>query len=151
MTVWVPRSIPSSPLPCLGAPHMSGPLGDRDADQGAVLGPRAVVVLHVLVAEQLAEHEPGVARALTDAAVRDGVLALVETGLGVELGQLLVALEGAVLVGRLAPRHVHGGGVVARPLRGPLRRVCRGPQPCRELLWRGGVGPASFGGRGAVF
>src|SRR3712207_3267856 len=115
MTVWVARSMPARPPPCFGAPHMSGPLLDRDADEGAVLGPRAVVVLDVPVAEQLAQHEPGVAGALTDPAVGDGVLRGVQAHLGVELGELLVALEGAVLVGRLAPRHVQRGGDVPGP------------------------------------
>src|ERR687893_1029203 len=138
MTVWVARSTPASAPPCWGAPHMSGPLLDRDADEGAVLGPGAVVVLDVLVAEQLAQHEPGVARALADPAVGDGVLAGVEAGLGVELGQLLVALEGAVLVGRLAPRHVHRGGDVARALRALLRQGRGGDQLAGELV--GGAG-----------
>ena len=39
-------------------------------------------------------------------------LRTVEAGLGVELGQVLVGLEGAVLVGRLAPRHVDRAGDV---------------------------------------
>src|SRR6185437_652650 len=82
------------------------PQFDRDADQGAVLGPGTVVVLHVRLVEQLVEDEPGVAGALADPAVGDGVLALIEPGLAVELAQLVVALERAVLVGRLAPRHV---------------------------------------------
>src|SRR5687768_3297374 len=47
------------------------PLGDRRADQVAPLRPRAVVVLHVLEAQQILEHEPGMARALADAAVGD--------------------------------------------------------------------------------
>src|SRR5688572_19730866 len=85
-----------------GSAHVSSLL-DRDADERAVLDPAAVVVLDVGLAEQLAEHEPRVARPLADAAVGDGRLALVVALLGVELGQLLVALESAVLVGRLAP------------------------------------------------
>src|SRR4051794_41493209 len=35
----------------------------------APLGPGAVVVLHVVLAEQLVQHEPGVPRALADAAI----------------------------------------------------------------------------------
>jgi hypothetical protein len=46
------------------------PLLDRDVDQIAPLGPGAVVVPDVLVAEQLAEDEPGMRAALTDPAVR---------------------------------------------------------------------------------
>src|SRR5262245_43341585 len=47
------------------------PLGDRRADQVAPFGPGAVIILDVLEAEQVLEHEPGVARALADAAVSD--------------------------------------------------------------------------------
>src|SRR3954452_4528021 len=42
---------------------------DRHADERAVLGPAAVVVAHMGIAEQLIEDEPGVARTFTDAAV----------------------------------------------------------------------------------
>src|ERR687893_2333302 len=139
MTVWVARSTPASAPPCWGAPHMSGPLLDRHADERAVLGPGTVVVLDVLVAEQLAQDEPGVRGALADPAVGDGVLRGVQTGLGVELGQLLVALEGAVLVGRLAPRHVHRGGDVARALRALLRQGGRGDPAAAELVGRADV------------
>src|SRR5271166_5273382 len=44
---------------------------DRGADQVAVLRPAAVVVAHVLQAEEVAQDEPRVARALADAAVSD--------------------------------------------------------------------------------
>src|SRR6476659_9728450 len=91
--------------------------GDRDAHEGAVLGPGAVVVLDVLLAQQLLEHEPGVRGALADAAVGDGVLAAVQSGLAVDLGELVVRLEGAVLVRGLAPRHADRRGDVAGPLR----------------------------------
>src|SRR4051812_8916193 len=104
-----------------GSAHVSSLL-DRDADERAVLDPAAVVVLDVGLAEQLAQHEPGVARALADPAVGDGRLAVVEALLGVELLQLLVALECAVLVGRLAPRDVLRGRDVAALLRLLLRQ-----------------------------
>ena len=75
------RSTPAGSVGvCAGAPHMSDVLLDRHADERAVLGPRAVVVLDVLVAEQLVQREPGVAGALADAAVGDGVLAVVQAG-----------------------------------------------------------------------
>ena len=47
---------------------------DRHADRVAPLGPAAVVVAHARVAEQVGEHEPGVAAALADAAVGDDVV-----------------------------------------------------------------------------
>ena len=49
---------------------------DRHGDHVAPLGPGAVVVLHVVLAEQLVQHEPGVRRALADAAVGDDRVAV---------------------------------------------------------------------------
>src|SRR4051795_10612574 len=118
-----------------GAPHMSDVLLDRDAHEGAVLGPGAVVVLHVLLTEQLVQREPGVAGALADAAVGDGRLRGVEAGLlDVELAQLVVAPEGAVVVRGLAPRHVERGGDVAGALALLLREVGRREQLAAELV-----------------
>src|ERR687897_24703 len=97
-----------------GPPGRSAFAGD--ADQRAVLGPRAVVVLHRWVAQQLMQHEPGVGRPLADAAIGDhasvgnDALALVE---GVELVR---RPEGAVIVGSPAPGDVHRTGNVARHL-----------------------------------
>src|SRR5918999_2767053 len=42
---------------------------DGSPDEGAVFGPRAVVVLDVAVPEQLGQREPGVRAPLADAAV----------------------------------------------------------------------------------
>src|ERR1700728_4487365 len=112
MMVSFATSIPSRDSPPVVAPHMmvappaarSRAALDRHADQGAVLGPRAVVVLDVRLAEQLVQHEPGVRRALADAAVGDGVLAEVHARAAVERLQILVRFERAVVVGRLGPR-----------------------------------------------
>ena len=57
--------------PLLGADRALDVLLDRDGDHVAPLGPGAVVVLHVVLAEQLVQHEPGVRRALADPAVGD--------------------------------------------------------------------------------
>src|SRR6266568_9379884 len=46
---------------------------DRCADQATPLGPGTVVVANLFVAEQIVQHEPGVAAALADAAVGDHV------------------------------------------------------------------------------
>src|SRR3712207_1764693 len=54
---------------------------DGGADGVTPLRPGAVVVADVAVAEQVVEHEPGVARALPDAAVGDHLLAPREAGL----------------------------------------------------------------------
>src|SRR4051812_30529540 len=131
--------MPARLPPCFGAPHMSGPQLDRDADERAVLGPGAVVVLDVLLPEQLAEHEPGVAGALADPAVGDGVLAGVQAGVGVEGAELLVALERAVLVGRLAPGHVDRARDVPGALGALLRQVRGGDELAGELVGRADV------------
>src|SRR3954451_8021771 len=117
MTVSFSRStLAGNVSPCLGAEHISTSQLDRGAHQGAVFRPTAVVVLDVPVSQQLLQHEPGVRRALTDAAVGDGLLLAVQAGLGVQLGQVLIRLERAVLVGRLAPRNVDGAGDMPRAL-----------------------------------
>src|ERR1700751_4409034 len=102
--------------PCFGAEHISASQLDRGAHQGAVFGPTAVVVLDIPVPEQFLQNEPGVRRTLPDPAVSDGFLRPVQTGVGVQLGQLLVGLEGAVLVGCLAPGDVDRAGDVAGAL-----------------------------------
>src|SRR5213592_672820 len=77
---------------------------DGDADQRPVLRPGSVVVLDVRVPEQLLEREPRVRAALADPAIRDH-LAIRGDALGlVQRPQLVGALEGAVVVGRLDPR-----------------------------------------------
>ena len=91
---------------------------DRHADERAVLGPRAVVVLDVRLAEQLVQHEPGVRRALADAAVGDGVLAEVDALVARRARAARRRTERAVVVGRLAPRDVRsrsGCGPAAAP------------------------------------
>src|SRR5690242_17294180 len=124
MTVSFARSTPAGRVgDWAGAPHMSDVLLDRDTDERAVLGPRTVIVLDVLVAEQLVQREPRVARPLADAAVGDGVLAVVEPFVAVELGELVVGLEGAVLVRGLRPRDVQRGRDVAATLALLLRQV----------------------------
>jgi len=109
-------------------------LADRGADERPVLGPRAVVTLHVRLVEQLVQHEPGVRAAFTDPAVGDGVLAEVDAGLLVELTKVVVGLERAVVVGGLGPRDVRCRRDVAGPLGLFLRQVRRREQLPGELL-----------------
>lgn len=68
---------------------------------------RNVVVVTPNSPSQFVQHEPGVAGTLADAAVRDGRLALVQSGAGVDGLQLVVRLDGAVFAGGHGPRHVH--------------------------------------------
>src|SRR5882757_7844907 len=76
---------------------------DGNGDHVAPLRPRSVVVLDVVLAEQLVEHEPGVRRALADAAVGDDRLAGQDALARVELLQLVARLERPVLADRLGP------------------------------------------------
>src|SRR5919112_2628947 len=86
------------------------------ADQVAPLGPRAVVVAHVVVAEEVGENEPGVRGALPDPEVRYYVFPPAEAGLAlVDAAQLVGALEGPVLPDGPRPRHVRGSGNVPAP------------------------------------
>src|SRR5215813_14422882 len=102
-----PPSLPARPLRGPGPRSPSLAELDGHTDQRSVLGPGPVVVLHFLLAEQLMQHEPGVGAALTDPAVGDRVLAEVQARLAlVQRAQLVVRLEGAVVVGGLGPRDV---------------------------------------------
>src|SRR3990172_2902320 len=115
---------------------------DRDVDHRAPLGPRPVVVAHAGVAEQLVEHEPGVAGALADTAVGDDVLVGRHALALVERAQLLGALEPAVLAHRPPPavRPGQGGGPGGgAPALGGLGRA-----------WRRDDLPARLGGRAHV-
>src|SRR5919202_1002790 len=80
-------------------------LVDRNVNEIAPLGPRAVVVLDVVVPEELVQHEPGVRRALADPAVGDDLVPVQDALAGVELAELVGGLEGAVLLHSLSPRH----------------------------------------------
>src|SRR2546429_5873250 len=77
---------------------------DGDVDEVAPLGPRAVLVLDVLVAEQLAQDEPGVRAPLADPAVRRHLLVRRDALAAVELAQLVRRLERAVVADGLRPR-----------------------------------------------
>src|SRR3954452_15672793 len=107
---------------------------DRNADEGAVLGPRPVVVLDVRLVEQLVQHEPRVRRALADTAVGDRVLGEVDALALVELGELVVAAERAVVVRGLRPRDVLRARHVAGALRLLLRQVRRSKKLAGELV-----------------
>src|SRR6266542_3743957 len=88
---------------------------DRDVHEVAPLRPRAVVVLDVVDAEQLVQHEPGVRRAFADAAVGDD--RLVREALAVvEGGEDLVTVRADRLVARRGRerRGLVGGRVGSR-------------------------------------
>ena len=126
-----------TPIPVL-APFRA--LGDRHPHGVAPLGPGAVVVADVAEAEQVGEHEPGVAGALADAAVGDDVVvgreALLGEVDGLELG---ARLERAVLGGRPRPRHAGRAGDVAAAQRAFLRVVGHVQQLAGVLAGRADV------------
>src|SRR3954451_13975917 len=77
---------------------------DRNANRVAPLRPAAIVVPHRVVAEQVREHQPGVARALADPAVRDHVVVLLEASFAfIDRAELVGALERAVRIRRARP------------------------------------------------
>src|SRR6266508_2225702 len=117
---------------------LSGWVFDRHADDGAVFGPRAVVVLDVLEAQELFQDEPAKRRALANAAVGNHVLIAGDAFAAVELAQLVGSLERAVLVGCLVPRDVRGAWYVAGAL-GSLGHTWRGDDLAVELGWRAHV------------
>src|SRR3954470_19885709 len=120
-------------------PRLRGVLLDRHVDEVAPLRPRAVVVAHVALAEELVEDEPRVRRALADAAVGDDRIAAEDALAAVELAQLVSRLEGAVLPDRLRPRDRLRAGDVAAAL-GALLLVARHrDELARELLRRADV------------
>ena len=95
---------------------------DRHVHEVAPLGPRAVVVLDVILAQQLVQHEPRVRRALADPAVGDDRLAVGDALRAVELGEVVGGLEGPVLLDGLRPRHRGRAGDVARRAARPPAR-----------------------------
>src|SRR5919106_2328228 len=105
-----------------------GALLDRNVDQIPPLRPRAVVVADVLVAEQLAEHEPGVSAPLADTAVGRHRRVRPHALRGVELAELFGRLERPVVANGARPRDRRGRGDVARTLRPLLLVAGRGDQ-----------------------
>src|SRR5581483_4833275 len=89
---------------------------DRNADGVPPLRPRPVVVADGRVAEELGQHEPGVARPLADPAVDDDVVLRREPDLlGVDRLEGRNRLERAVVVGRPLPGDAGRAGDVPAP------------------------------------
>src|SRR6266496_2649869 len=89
-------------------------LFNRRGDDVAVFSPTAVVVLHVVEAEQIFQHEPGVARTFADAAISDSRFLRINALLPkVNPLQLIGGFEGAVLLHGGAPGDALGAGDVA--------------------------------------
>src|SRR6185437_9185741 len=125
--------------PCFGAEHISASQLDWGSNQGAVFRPTAVVVLDIPVSQEFLQDEPGVRRPFPDSTVSNRFLRTVEAGVGVDLGQLLVRFERAVVVGGPAPGHVDRAGDVTRLLALFLRQVGRRQDLAGELVGRAHV------------
>src|SRR5687768_7908539 len=112
-------------------------LRDRHADGVAPLGPAAIVVPNLGIPEQVGEDEPGVRRALADAAVRDHVVSPLQALLPlIDRAQLLGGPEGPIGVRRARPRDVLRARDVAAA-HGTLLGVLRHVQlPAGELVRR---------------
>src|SRR5204863_513567 len=99
-------------------------------------GPRAIVVAHAIVAQEIGEHEPGVRRTLTDTAVRDHVVTGRESlFLLVNIAEVGGGLECAIAIRRARPRDILGAGDVATAQRS-LLRVLRYVQLLARVLVR---------------
>src|SRR5437867_6704347 len=95
------------------------PLLDGRSDNVAVLGPTAVVILHVVQAKQVFQHKPGVAGALADAAIGDGrFLGIDAFLLKIDRVQILSRFERSVRLHGSAPRDAFGAGDMAAALGG---------------------------------
>src|SRR4051794_21556668 len=81
---------------------------DRRRHGVAPFGPRTVVVLYLGEAQQVMEHEPGMARPLSNAAIGDdGSPTLEAPLLHVERLQLLDGAEAAILLRSLGPGNTY--------------------------------------------
>src|SRR5580693_6754667 len=103
----------------------AGFVDDGGADQVAPLGPRTVIIAHVVVAQQILQHKPGVRTALADAAISDDFIGARNTFWLIEPLKILERLEGAIFVGSLRPRDIRGLGDVSGAL-------CRFRHPWRS-------------------
>src|SRR4029453_1048796 len=103
------------------------------ADQIAPFGPRSVVVLHVLIAQQVLQNEPRMTGAFSNPAVGNPRMVARHAGAVVDLHQLVVALEAPILVARLRPGNTPGAGNVAAALAG-FGKSRRGQDLAGELL-----------------
>src|SRR5467141_1294198 len=112
---------------------------DRRPHEVAPLRPGAVVVLHVRVAEEVLEDEPGVGRPLPDPAVRDDLLVRSDALVFVQGLEILSRLERAVLVHGLGPGNVLRPGNVPASLRVFRRIFRRRKDLSREFLRRSHV------------
>src|ERR1700733_675476 len=75
------------------------------ADKVTPLGPRAVVIDHILVTEQIFQDKPGVAGPFPDAAVGDDGFIAIYAFRAVNGLEFVKRFERAIFVGRFAPRN----------------------------------------------
>src|ERR1700687_346456 len=91
----------------------TGFVDDGGADEVAPLGPGAIVVAHLVEAQEILEDEPSVRAALADAAVGDDFV-FAGNALGfVEFLQVVKGFERAVFIGSLRPGDIGGLGTIS--------------------------------------
>src|SRR5207245_11750624 len=112
----------------------AGSFLDRRADQIPPFRPGAVVVGDIAVSQQILQHKPAMAGALTDAAVGDHRLAAVHAFGGVQALQLIERPESAVIVASLAPGDVARSGDMPAAL-ASFRQTRRSKNLAGEFLW----------------
>src|SRR5215211_2003035 len=128
------RTTGGSPNEIVMAPRSGAGISfDRNVDEVPPLGPGAVVVPDILVAEKLAEDEPRVRAPLADAAVRGDALVVGDALRAVDLAELVGRLERPVVVHRNRPRDRRSGRDVAAALGALLLVAGRCDQLAREL------------------
>src|ERR1051326_8595684 len=82
------RTAERSNIICLHSGGRSHTALDRRSNEVAPLGPRPVVISHIVEAEQVFQDKPRVARTLSDPAIRDYRLGAVDALARIELAKL---------------------------------------------------------------
>src|SRR5947207_2270082 len=85
---------------------------DGCADEAAPLGPGAIIVANVRIAQQIVQHEPGVATALPDEAIDDHLFVGGNAFARIQRAQFLRRSESAVFVHGHHPGNIDGAWYV---------------------------------------
>ena len=94
-------------------------LSDWRTDEVSPFGPRAVVVLHIAIADEVFQNEPSMRAAFANAAIGDHFICARDALGLVKLFQSIGKLEGAIFICGLRPWNVRRTGDVT----GTLRRL----------------------------
>src|SRR6056297_3561321 len=94
---------------------------DRDIDEIPPLGPGAIVVCDVRIAEQFRERKPDQCRALADVTVDENFVFFSDLGIGKRPLEDLLVLESATFSDNALPLDVHRSRNVSACTRGCIR------------------------------